>query len=171
MQSVLFATAEAAPVARVGGLAEAAAGLIRSLRTTTGIALTVVLPDYGGVLLEDEVITALDLPDWVGPATLRTGIAPELGEVQLVGFPAMSRPHPYVDALGEGWVDNDLRFFGFSAAIAALAKQIEPDVVHLNDWHTAFALAWLETPTVYTCLLYTSPSPRDQRGSRMPSSA
>ena len=23
----------------------------------------------------------------------------------------------------------------------------------------------------YTCLLYTSPSPRDQRGSRMPSSA
>ena len=25
--------------------------------------------------------------------------------------------------------------------------------------------------TAYTCLLYTSPSPRDQRGSRMPSSA
>ena len=26
-------------------------------------------------------------------------------------------------------------------------------------------------PKVYLCLLYTSPSPRDQRGSRMPSSA
>ena len=26
-------------------------------------------------------------------------------------------------------------------------------------------------PLYYTCLLYTSPSPRDQRGSRMPSSA
>ena len=26
-------------------------------------------------------------------------------------------------------------------------------------------------PQVITCLLYTSPSPRDQRGSRMPSSA
>ena len=25
--------------------------------------------------------------------------------------------------------------------------------------------------TVFSCLLYTSPSPRDQRGSRMPSSA
>ena len=25
--------------------------------------------------------------------------------------------------------------------------------------------------SVYSCLLYTSPSPRDQRGSRMPSSA
>ena len=29
----------------------------------------------------------------------------------------------------------------------------------------------MEEPEVYTCLLYTSPSPRDQRGSRMPSSA
>ena len=28
-----------------------------------------------------------------------------------------------------------------------------------------------EAPTNSTCLLYTSPSPRDQRGSRMPSSA
>ena len=27
------------------------------------------------------------------------------------------------------------------------------------------------TETIYSCLLYTSPSPRDQRGSRMPSSA
>ena len=27
------------------------------------------------------------------------------------------------------------------------------------------------TTVNYTCLLYTSPSPRDQRGSRMPSSA
>ena len=26
-------------------------------------------------------------------------------------------------------------------------------------------------PDLYICLLYTSPSPRDQRGSRMPSSA
>ena len=28
-----------------------------------------------------------------------------------------------------------------------------------------------KVPCVNTCLLYTSPSPRDQRGSRMPSSA
>ena len=28
-----------------------------------------------------------------------------------------------------------------------------------------------KNPNSYTCLLYTSPSPRDQRGSRMPSSA
>ena len=33
----------------------------------------------------------------------------------------------------------------------------EPGLTHKSD--------------LYTCLLYTSPSPRDQRGSRMPSSA
>ena len=36
--------------------------------------------------------------------------------------------------------------------------------------HTSFASIGV-TPVVNDCLLYTSPSPRDQRGSRMPSSA
>ena len=47
---------------------------------------------------------------------------------------------------------------------------------HLGRWVLAedsglsvFALKG--APGVYSCLLYTSPSPRDQRGSRMPSSA
>ena len=31
--------------------------------------------------------------------------------------------------------------------------------------------AYLSVGQLYPCLLYTSPSPRDQRGSRMPSSA
>ena len=34
-----------------------------------------------------------------------------------------------------------------------------------EEWERCFAVCW------YGCLLYTSPSPRDQRGSRMPSSA
>ena len=38
--------------------------------------------------------------------------------------------------------------------------------------HRLIALAFLPKPTNSgRCLLYTSPSPRDQRGSRMPSSA
>ncbi len=150
VESVVFATAEAAPIARVGGLAEASAGLIRSLRATTPVDLTVVLPDYGDAILEDETTAELDLPEWVGPATLRSGIAPELGEVHLVGFPAMTRKHPYVDEYGEGWSDNDLRFFGFSAGVAAITNDRQPDVVHLNDWHTAMASAWIDTPSVYT---------------------
>lgn len=150
IRSVLFASAEATPVARVGGLAEASAGLIRSIRETTDIDLMVVLPDYDGVALEEEAINHIDTPSWLGQVQVRSGIAPQLGHVNLVGFPALTRPHPYVDDVGEGWPDNDLRFFGFSAAVATIANSIDPDVVHLNDWHTALASAWLEAPTVYT---------------------
>lgn len=147
---IVFAAAEAAPLARVGGLAEAAAGLIRSLQTRPDVDLTVVLPDYGGVVLEDERTIELNLPEWAMPASVRVGIAPELGEVHLVSVPGIARSHPYVDGSGEGWPDNDARFFGFSAAIAAIVDRDEPDLVHLNDWHTGMALAWVDIPSVYT---------------------
>ena len=41
-----------------------------------------------------------------------------------------------------------------------------------EELQEAFLIENLTNPRVnYACLLYTSPSPRDQRGSRMPSSA
>lgn len=148
---VVFATAEAAPIARVGGLAEAAGGLIRSLRRHDDIELIVAIPDYGDVELKKETTSFLTLPEWVGEdAKVRTGIAPQLGEVHLISTPGIARPHPYVDASGEGWSDNHDRFFGFSAAVAALIDQESPDLVHLNDWHTAMTLAYTDIPSVYT---------------------
>ena len=43
---------------------------------------------------------------------------------------------------------------------------------HRMHWKDRFALHYLAVELVQkSCLLYTSPSPRDQRGSRMPSSA
>jgi starch synthase len=147
---VVFASAEAAPIARVGGLAEASAGLIRSLRATSDVELTVVLPDYGDAILEGEEISPLPVPEWVGEASVRVGEAPELGEVHLVSVPGLARPHPYVDASGEGWADNHHRFFGFSAGVAAIVEAVRPDVVHINDWHTAMTLAWVDVPSVYT---------------------
>lgn len=147
---VLFASAEASPIARVGGLAEASAGLIRALRVREDVEPIVVLPDYDGFPLEGESVRELHLPDWASPASLRSGTAPQLGEVHLVSVPGMAKPNPYVDAAGTGWADNTERFFGFSAAVAALVDICEPDVLHLNDWHTALALAWTEIPSVYT---------------------
>ena len=40
-----------------------------------------------------------------------------------------------------------------------------------NDVAPYFGPSGWVMETTYDCLLYTSPSPRDQRGSRMPSSA
>ncbi len=148
---ILFATAEYAPLARVGGLAEASAGLVRALRSD-GLEVEVVLPDYSATALEDETRLLLDVPNWADPATARSGRIEGVGEVTLVDVPGIARPDPYVDADGNGWPDNADRFFAFSAAVAALATHRNPDVLHCNDWHTAAAFGFVEEslPTVLT---------------------
>jgi len=149
--NVLFASAEFAPLIRVGGLGEATSGLVRELRNQ-GVDVEVVLPDYFDTTLESETVVRLDVPRWVGGAVARTGIADGVGPVTLVHVPGIRKPHPYVDTEGEGWPDNPGRFFAFSAAISALVARRDPDIVHLNDWHTAMTLAFLkvEVPSVLT---------------------
>jgi len=139
---VLLATAELAPVAAVGGLAQAAAGLVRELRRQ-GLDVEVALPDYGGVRLEGEERLDLDLPAWAAPAVARRGFLAGFGDLTLVAAPGLERPHPYLADDGTPWADNDARFFAFSAGVAALAYARNAEVVHLNDWHTAAAAAWV----------------------------
>ncbi len=149
---VLFASAELAPLARVGGLAEAASGLVRALRDTE-VDIIPVLPDYTGTHLADESSWDLPMPPWAGPTRARRGQADGVGDVILVDFPGIARPHPYVDpATNEPWPDNDSRFVTFAAAVAALTEQLDPDVLHLNDWHTSSSLGFLADapPTVLT---------------------
>ena len=72
------------------------------------------------------------------------------------------------------WLDAECRrllAFGARSALpgggaAYLDTTGEPDL-------TRGVLTWITARSThaYSCLLYTSPSPRDQRGSRMPSSA
>ena len=51
----------------------------------------------------------------------------------------------------------------------ARALMTRPKMLLLDE--PSFGIAPRVTQEIYDCLLYTSPSPRDQRGSRMPSSA
>jgi starch synthase len=142
---VVFVTAELAPIASVGGLAAAAAGLGLELRRA-GVDLELVMPDYHGVALDDERRVDLDVPGWVGEASMRIGRHPTLGEVHVVSVPGIDRPHPYLQRDGSGWPDNAERFFRFARAVAAYVERDPPDVVHLNDWHTGPVLAALATP-------------------------
>ena len=56
-------------------------------------------------------------------------------------------------------------------------ERLQPDLVHASltlsplDFRLPDLCQQLGLPLVATCLLYTSPSPRDKRQSRMPSSA
>lgn len=141
----LFATAELSPIATVGGLAAAAAGLATELRRL-GVDVDLVMPDYGGISLIDETSIELPVPEWVGAAVIRRGVHPDVGGLTLVSVPGMARSHPYLRPDGSGWADNAERFFRFARAVAALVELERPDVLHLNDWHTGPVLAALETP-------------------------
>lgn len=148
---VLFATAEVRPLVSAGGLGEAASGLGAAL-AAAGVDVTIALPDYHRWPLEDEEHHELPAPVWAQPTSVRIGNHPDVGRLALVDSPGIERPDPYVDANGEGWPDNDLRFAGFSAGVSALAQRLDVDVVHLNDWHTALAPAFTDEqrPTVLT---------------------
>ena len=141
---VLFATAELAPFAKVGGLGDFSAGLVTTLRNR-GIGVEVLLPDYGNLPLDDAVATGIDLPEWAGDARIRTGKLDGF-DVSLVEAARLSRPHPYLDAGGRGWPDNDLRFLIFSMVIASRARETSPDVLHINDWHTGATLGLIPDP-------------------------
>jgi len=142
---VVFATAELSPVATVGGLAAAAAGLGVELRSL-GVDVDLVMPDYGGVELAGETVRRLTVPAWVGRATVRTGEHAVVGRLHLISVPGMARPHPYLQPDGDGWADNADRFFRFARAVAAFVEADPPDLLHLNDWHTGSVLAALEDP-------------------------
>ncbi len=152
---VLFATAELSPVARVGGLAEAAAGLVRALRAA-GVEVEVFVPDYGGIALGDEHVEELDLDAWAGNARIRHGSVDGFGAVSLVDATGLARPHPYLEpGTGTGWADNDRRFFTFSNAVAKWCERHRPDVLHLNDWHTATTLGMLGSPPPSVLTIHT----------------
>ena len=103
----------------------------------------------------------------------------------------MLTPHPLRP--GEHFFDFDLReemteptgsrkdwrrgggFAGFKAKLDYVLEDCSRDArVLMKDWESSvFSLAASRATRAAqkTCLLYTSPSPRDQRGARMPSSA
>ena len=70
---------------------------------------------------------------------------------------------------------NDLQQISGNSALSDAEKKLVDDII--AEVRTAQEVYRVETQAPIsgdedaTCLLYTSPSPRDQRGSRMPSSA
>lgn len=150
--SILFATSEMAPWVKTGGLGDVAAALPAAL-LKADCDIRVLLPAYPALKKAFPDATPLaDLP----------ALAPALPAARLLladanGLPLLlldcpelyDRPgNPYLNALGDDWPDNAIRF-GLLSRVAALLGQNasplawRPDVVHVNDWQTALAPAWL----------------------------
>ena len=150
--SILFATSEMAPWVKTGGLGDVAAALPAALFKAK-CDVRVLLPAYPALKQAfPEATTLVVLPQLapVLPAS-RLLLAEANGlPLLLLDCPELyDRPgNPYLDAQGHDWPDNAIRF-GLLSRVAALLGQSaspldwRPDVIHLNDWQTALAPAWL----------------------------
>ena len=107
-------------------------------------------PSTAGDDLEEEVVVENDA-DLVTVKTLASGDAtPDEGDT--VTF--------QIEVTNNG---------GAQATNVSLTDSLPAGITYTAD--TASQGSYDPTTGLWTCLLYTSPSPRDQRGSRMPSSA
>lgn len=139
---VLFASAEAYPLAKVGGLGDVAGSLPKALRAL-GHDVRLALPRYGIVAVQGEDLGPFHVA--IGGADHVTRLLQSsVGDVPvyLVDFPPLfDRPKVYE------YPDDGQRFAFFGRAVLDLlpAAGWWPDVVHLNDWHSALAAAYLKT--------------------------
>jgi len=161
---ILFASSEAAPLIKTGGLADVSGSLPRTLRAG-GEDVRLALPAYPAVLQavsNPTLLADLQVPGHDGPVRLLTAEAPQLDvPLYLVDAPGLfdRDGNPYVDATGHDYLDNAQRFAVLCRALVALAlgrvDHWRPDVVHCNDWQTALVPAllaqeWERPATLFT---------------------
>ncbi len=154
---ILFATAEAVPFAKTGGLADVSNALPRALRAL-GHDAALILPCYRHVRdkapepVEDTGID-VSVPVDGKPQTarlLRTALPDPAVPVWLLDHPGYyDRELLYGKPEGE-YADNAERFVFFARAALAAAKALgwRPDIYHCNDWQTSLVPVYLE------CLLH-----------------
>ena len=151
---ILFVATELAPYAKVGGLADVAAALPKSLRNL-GHRITLVLPKYAN-FEESGLLFARRLSplrfEFGGrevEAMLYDARLPSQLELTVIEIgQSFSRPGIYAEE-GEDYGDNAERFALFSRAVAELAaaraRAGTPfDIVHANDWPTALTMLFLK---------------------------
>ena len=150
---IVHLTAEYAPYARTGGLAEAVEGLAR-YQARAGIATIVVMPLYGSARELAGALEPVGAPIGVDLdgrheefRVLRQSAPPDGPRVYFLEHPRFfDRAGVYGEA-GRDYPDNAERWAFFSrAAVAALPGLVAgPFILHAHDWHTALALVYLRS--------------------------
>jgi starch synthase len=149
---ILFLSAEVAPFAKRGGLADVSGSLPKAL-WNLGHEVMVMMPAYQNI--EDGYHSGswglqtlpggLRVPTGAGilPAGVFTANLPgtDVRTYFIAEGGLFHRPEIY------GYNDDPYRFCFFSRAALELISNFNwrPDVIHCHDWHTAPALMWLNT--------------------------
>ncbi|HWT76881.1 MAG TPA: glycogen/starch synthase [Mobilitalea sp.] len=151
---ILYVTAEIAPYANAGGLGEVGRSFPRALQETGRYEVQRVMPLYKRIDKKLEYVTDMKVRMDLGYETCVIKKDPDSKE--LPTYFVQSDRYFYRDNI-YAYEDDGFRFFLFCKAVVEMLKAIpfQPDIVHMNDWHTGFLALLLkqEFPkikTVYT---------------------
>lgn len=163
--NILFATSEAHPLIKTGGLADVSGSLPRAIKNAKQ-EIRLILPAYPAAIENAgavKPVASLDLPGTGTRVTLLQGRLPGTRvRLYLVDAPALfNRPGgPYSQKDGTDWPDNAQRFNVFCRAVTEIALNRaglawQPDIVHCNDWQTGLIPALLALETNHPATIFT----------------
>ncbi|MBC7319779.1 glycogen synthase GlgA [bacterium] len=141
---VLIVASEVNPFVKVGGLADVAGALPKAL-ANLGCEVSIVMPMYRQINLAEyevyEFIKTLDVPLGYGNETAsikRVSLSKDIHLYLIDNGAYFQREALY------NFPDDPRRFIFFSKASFELAKILEPDIIHCNDWHTALVPGYVK---------------------------
>ena len=151
--NIVWASSEAVPFAKTGGLADVSSSLPSAL-ADAGHTVSVIMPFYPQKMEKlhpeySDIYENLKVPmgsveEWAGIRKLNIKKNLTFYFVEFNRF--YDRPTLY-DWNGTEFADNPQRFIFLSRAVMeiALHLNLKPDIIHANDWHTALCCVYLRS--------------------------